>query len=69
MEAYLEDNKNFPLIIDFRLRSYTLSSGHYLTLDLGNFTVDTAANIADVSRVLWRYKRTSWAYWVPIDDA
>jgi len=60
---------NIPLTIDFRLRSHTLSNGHHLVIDLGNFTVDTATAVANVSRVLWRYKRTTWAYWVPIDNA
>ena len=48
----------------FRLQSHTLTSGNYLLLNLGNWTVDTAQN---EGIVVWKYKVGNNIYWVPTE--
>jgi hypothetical protein len=54
-----------PMTITFTLSSYTLVSAtnDYIYLNLGNWTVGTPTA---EGRVLWKYKMSSWVYWVPV---
>jgi hypothetical protein len=50
------------MVFTFTLSTYSLLTGDYVTLDLGNWTVGTASPEGSVT---WKYKVGNWVYWVP----
>lgn len=50
------------LDITFKLDSNTLTSGDYVEIDFGNWTIDPADT---EGRTIWKYKVGSNIYWVP----
>ena len=42
MEKYISKGNSQELDVVFRLASYTLSSGSYIALDFGDWTIDPA---------------------------
>lgn len=64
MEKYIQKGNSQELDLVFKLQSHTLYSGYYLLLNLGNWTVDTAAN---EGKVIWKYQVGNNIYWVPTE--
>ena len=62
MEKYISKGNSQELDITFRLASHSLSSGSYIALDLGNWTVDPAATEGEM---IWKYQVGNNIYWVP----
>ena len=62
MEKYISKGNSQELDVVFRLASHTLTSGSYIELDLGDWTVDPATT---EGQMIWKYQVGNNIYWVP----
>ncbi len=62
MEQYISKGNSQELDVVFKLATYTLSSGSYIALDFGDWTIDPATT---EGKIIWKYQVGNNIYWVP----
>ena len=61
MEKYIQKGNSQEFDIEFKLDTHSLTSGSYVLIDFGNWTIDPATT---EGRIIWKYKVNNNIYWV-----
>ena len=64
MEQYISKGNSQELDIVFRLASHTLTSGSYIAIDFGDWTIDP---VQTGGKIVWKYQVGNYIYWVPTE--